>query len=172
MGNVLCCENPNYLPLEERYNGSHHRTYNNNGHQYDSRDDPLLAYSNNSKYNYYNNRKNNTTTTTNNSNNNNKTKNIINKSNTIFSCSSCTYQHNYDFETCEMCGSSKNSTIKLTTEQIEERRQKTADAASARLEKQQGSQYEKKLKEKAKKLEEYEKRNRDIGGENHLRWRS
>ena len=150
MGNVLCCENPNYLPLEERYNGSHHRTYNNNGHQYDSRDDPLLAYSNNSKYNYYNNR----------------------KSNTIFSCSSCTYQHNYDFETCEMCGSSKNSTIKLTTEQIEERRQKTADAASARLEKQQGSQYEKKLKEKAKKLEEYEKRNRDIGGENHLRWRS
>jgi len=161
MGNVLCCENPNYLPLEERYSGSHHRTYNNN-YNYENRDDPLLAYSNNNKYNYYNNR-NNTKSTT---------KNVINNQNdTIFSCSSCTYQHNYDFQTCEMCGSSKNSTEKLTSEQIEERRQLFSNAAAARLEKQQGSSYEKKLKEKARKLEEYEKRNRDIGGENHLRWK-
>lgn len=51
-----------------------------------------------------------------------------------------------------MCGSSKNSTIKLTPEQIEEKRKLHADAASARLEKQQGSQYEKKIETKGKKI--------------------
>ena len=162
MGSAICCgESSNYLPIEERYNASHHRTYastsgNSNTHNRDP--DPLLAYSNNNKYNYYNGR------TSKNNNNNNK----------MYSCPSCTYQHMYEFSICEMCGSSVNTNntnvVPLTPEEIEERRQKIVSAASQRAEKQAGSAYEKKLRDKAKKLEAAEKRNKELGGENQLRW--
>ena len=99
MGSAICCgESSNYLPIEERYNASHHRTYastsgNSNTHNRDP--DPLLAYSNNNKYNYYNGR------ASKNNNNNNK----------MYSCPSCTYQHMYEFSICEMCGSHQNIQI-------------------------------------------------------------
>jgi hypothetical protein len=150
---------------EERYNNSHHRTYaSSSGHQYDSRvtEDPLLpSYALNNKYNYYNSR----------NKNNNTNRNVINKTATasIYTCKSCTFQHDFDFDVCNMCGSRKNEVIPLTPEEIEERRQKTAAAASARADKQMGGAYERKLKEKAKKMEEYEKKNKELG-ENHLRW--
>lgn len=166
MGNVICCgESTNYLPLEERYNNSHHRTYASGAHQYDSRvtEDPLLpSYALNNKYNYYNSR----------NKNNNTSRNAINKTVTAssYTCKSCTFQHDFDFDVCDMCGSRKNEVTPLTPEEIEERRQKTAAAAAARADKQMGGAYERKLKEKAKKMEEYEKKNKEIGGESHLRW--
>lgn len=149
MGSAICCgESSNYLPIEERYNQyyntHHHQTYGNSN----PRDDPLLGYSNNK---YYSNSK-----------------------KTMYSCPSCTYQHIYQFEVCEMCGSSRNSTnditVPLTPEEIEDRRQKTAAAASQRAEKQAGGIYERRLKEKARKLDEYEKRNKEKGGDHQLRW--
>lgn len=58
----------------------------------------------------------------------------------------------------------------LTPEQIEERRAKAALAAEERSKKfSQGGGGEK-LKAKAKALEEAEKKNRDLGGPNTLKW--